>query len=144
MTCRTMAVVLGIAAMTIATDARAQDPADLKVESDQTPATERDTDAAEVGFVAKARRWAEEKRIADRIAPREGLYARFGGMVTGSGLALGAGYRKYLFDERVFADVSAALSTKLYKAVDAKARWARFWDDRVEIWSEFRYRDYPQ
>jgi outer membrane protein assembly factor BamA len=139
-----MAVVVGIAAMMITIDARAQDPADLKVEADQTPADERDSDAAEVGFVDKARRWAEEKRIADRISPREGLYARFGGMVTGSGLALGAGYRKYLFDERVFADVSAALSTKLYKAVDAKARWARFWDDRVEIWSEFRYRDYPQ
>lgn len=144
MTCRTMAVALGIAAMTIATDARAQNPADLKVESEQTPARERDTDSAEVGFIDKAKRWAEDKRIADRLAPREGVYARFGGMTTGSGLALGAGYRKYLFDERVFGDVSAALSTKLYKAVDAKARWAQFWDDRIEIWSDFHYRDYPQ
>ena len=144
MTCRTMAVALGIAAMMSATDVRAQDPADLKVESGQTPARERDSDAAEVGFVDKAKRWAEQRRIADRLSPREGVYARFGGMTTGSGLALGAGYRKYLFDERVFGDVSAALSTKMYKAVDAKARWAQFWDDRVEIWSDFNYRDYPQ
>ena len=28
--------------------------------------------------------------------------------------------------------------------MDARARWARFWDDRIELWSEFRYRDYPQ
>ena len=145
MTCRTVAIALGIAAMLMTTTAaHAQDPADVKVESDQTPARERDTDSAEVGFVDKAKRWAEEKRIADRIAPREGVYARFGGMVTGSGLALGAGYRKYFLDEKIFGDVSAALSTKMYKAVDAKARWAQFWGDRVEIWSDFHYRDYPQ
>ena len=136
-----MAVTLGIAAM-MASAAAAQEPAELKTDTTQTP--QRDDDAAEVGFVDKAKRWAEEKRIVDRIAPREGVYARFGGMTTGSGLALGAGYRKYLLDERIFTDVSAALSTKMYKAVDAKARWARFWGDRVEIWSDFRYRDYPQ
>jgi hypothetical protein len=145
MTCRTVAVALAIAAMMMtATAAHAQDPADLKVESDQTPARERDTDSAEVGFVDKAKRWAEEKRIADRLSPREGVYARFGGMTTGSGLALGAGYRTYFLDDRIFGDVSAALSTKLYKAVDAKARWAQFWGDRIEIWSDFHYRDYPQ
>ncbi len=142
MSCRALAVGLAIAIMTTATPAQAQEPAKLKVEDPQAP--DGDADAAEISFVDKARRWAEEKRIADRLSPREGPYARFGGMVTGSGLALGAGYRKYFFDERVFADVSAALSTKLYKAVDAKARWARFWGDRVELWSEFRYRDYPQ
>ena len=142
MTCRTVAVALGLAALMSTTAARAQQPPDLKVESTQAP--DRDDDAADIGFVDKARRWAEQKRIADRLSPREGVYARFGGMVTGSGLALGAGYRKYLFDERVFTDVSAALSTKMYKAVDAKARWAQFWGDRVEIWSDFHYRDYPQ
>ncbi len=143
MTCRTVAAALGIAAMVTTTAAWAQDAAELNADTPQQ-AQERDSDAADVGFVDKARRWAEEKRIADRISPREGVYARFGGMTTGSGLALGAGYRKYLFEERVFTDVSAALSTKMYKAVDAKARWAQFWGDRVELWSDFRYRDYPQ
>jgi outer membrane protein assembly factor BamA len=142
MTCRPMAVALGIAAMVITTTAaRAQQPDDLNVESAQV--RER-ADTADVSVVDKAKRWAEEKRIADRLSPREGVYARFGGMTTGSGLAVGAGYRKYLFDEQVFTEVSAALSTKLYKAVDAKARWAQFWGDRVELWSDFRYRDYPQ
>jgi hypothetical protein len=142
MTCRSMAVALTFAAMVNSTAASAQEPAELKTDTTQAP--EQDSDAAEVGFVDKAKRWAEEKRLAERIAPREGVYARFGGMTTGSGLALGAGYRKYLLDERIFTDVSAALSTKLYKALDARARWARFWDDRIELWSEFRYRDYPQ
>src|SRR5688572_13472900 len=126
MTCQTVAVALGIAAMVTTTAAWAQDSAELNADTPQQ-AQERDSDAADVGFVDKAKRWAEEKRIADRISPREGVYARFGGMTTGSGLALGAGYRKYLFEERVFTDVSAALSTKMYKAVDAKARWAQFW-----------------
>ena len=104
MTCRTVAVALGFAAMMMTTTAaQAQDPADLKIETTQTPARERDTDAADVGFVDKAKRWAEEKRIADRLSPREGVYARFGGMTTGSGLALGAGYRKYFLDERIFS-----------------------------------------
>jgi outer membrane protein assembly factor BamA len=137
-----MAVALGIAAMVGTTAAWAQDTAEVKTDAAQ--AQERDSDTADVSFVDKAKRWAEQKRIADRIAPREGVYARFGGMTTGSGLALGAGYRKYLFEERVFADISAALSTKMYKAVDAKARWAQFWGDRIELWSDFRYRDYPQ
>ena len=112
--------------------------------SDTPQQTERDADQGEIGAIDKAKRWAEEKHIVERIAPREGLYVRFGDMTTGSGLALGPGYRKYLFNERVFADVSAGLSTKLYKAFDAKARWAQFWNDRVELWSDFRYRDYPQ
>ena len=162
MTCRSVAVALGIAAMLTTASARAQEPADLKVEPAPTPeptvetaptpeltvesaqTPERDNDTAAVGMVNKARRWAEDKRIAERLAPREGVYARFGGMVTGSGFALGAGYRKYLLEERIFTDVSGALSTKFYKAVDAKARWAQFWDNRIEIWSDFRYRDYPQ
>jgi outer membrane protein assembly factor BamA len=140
-----MTVALGIAAMMMTTAAaHAQDPADVKVESDQAPARERDADSADIGLVDKAKRWAEQKRIADRLSPREGVYARFGGMTTGSGLAVGAGYRKYFFGERVFGDASAALSTKMYKAVDAKARWAQLWNDRIEIWSDFHYRDYPQ
>ena len=143
MICRSTIQVLGVAAMLTTAPAWAQEPAELKADA-AAQAPERDNDAADVSIVAKARRWAEEKRIADRLSPREGVYARFGGMVTGSGLALGAGYRKYLFNDRVLGDVSGALSTKWYKAIDAKARWAQLWGDRIEIWSDFRYRDYPE
>jgi outer membrane protein assembly factor BamA len=140
---RAAIVALGALAM-LGTPAWAQDTADVKVDAAQAP-PERDADSAELGFVAKARRWAEEHKIAERIAPREGLYVRFGGMVTGSGFAMGPGYRRYFgaADDQFF-DVSAAISAKAYKAFDAKGRVARFWNDRVELWSEFRYRDYPQ
>ena len=99
---------------------------------------------ADDGFIAKARRWAEEKKIAEKIAPREGVYARFGGMTTGSGFAVGPGYRRYFNGDDMFVDFSGALSTKAYKALDAEVRWARFWNDRVELWSDLRYRDYPE
>jgi outer membrane protein assembly factor BamA len=65
-------------------------------------------------------------------------------MTTGSGFAVGPGYRRYFRRDDMFVDLSGALSTKAYKALDARGRWARFWDDRVELWSEFRYRDYPE
>ena len=133
-----LAVRLAIAVMTT-TAARAQD---LRNSRSKTLRPLTRCDASEVSVVDKARRWAAEKQITDRLSPREGLYARFGGMVTGSGLALGAGYRKSS-STTVFADVSAALSTKFYKAVDARARWARFWrSDGAMV--RYRYRDYPQ
>src|SRR5262245_32919392 len=144
MTCRFMSVVLAIAAMLATAAASAQEPDELKTDAATAQAPERDDDTADVGIIAKARRWAEEKQIVDRLSPPEWAYPPLAGMTTGSGLALGAGYLNYLFDERIFTDVSAALSTKIYKAIDARARWAQFWNNRVEIWSDFRYRDYPQ
>lgn len=92
------------------------------------------------GAITKAKAYVE--RVGDRLDPEEGVYARFGGLTTGSGLALGAGYRTpKLF---IPIDVSGVLSTKLYKEVRVKARWAAFGGDRVEIWSTYRWRDFPQ
>jgi hypothetical protein len=140
MRCQFLAAAL-LAAL-CSTPALAQDAAESK--ADGGTQTTRETEPAEAGFVAKARRWAEEKKIAEKIAPREGVYARFGGMTTGSGFAVGPGYRRYFRRDDMYVDLSGALSTKAYKAFDARGRWARFWGDRVELWSEFRYRDYPE
>jgi hypothetical protein len=139
-TCRFLAGALVIALA--ASSAWAQAPAEPATDPAAPP--ERDATATDISTIDKAKRWAEEKRLLDRLSPREGIYPRFGGMTTGSGFAAGAGYRKYLFDEQLFTDVSAALSTKLYKAFDARARWAQLWSGRVELWSDFSYRDYPE
>ena len=41
----------------------------------------------------------------------------------------------------MFVDLSAAISIKAYKAVDAKvALAAGFWNERVELWTDYRYR----
>jgi outer membrane protein assembly factor BamA len=49
------------------------------------------------------------------------LYPRLGGLSEGSGLAGGMGYRRHF--DWAFVDVSAALSTKAYRGIDAQARW---------------------
>jgi hypothetical protein len=64
-------------------------------------------------------------------------------MTRGSGFAIGPGYRTHLFDERIFVDVSAGISIRGYKAADANVRWLQAFGDRVELWTDFRYEDFP-
>jgi outer membrane protein assembly factor BamA len=95
------------------------------------------------GPIAKIRDYVERINLAERMDPEEGLYPRVGGLTTGSGLALGGGYRtRKLWGRRV--DVSAVLSTKLYKELAAKVQWAAFGGDRVELWTTAKWRDFPQ
>jgi hypothetical protein len=101
-------------------------------------------DSSGPSFVRKIRNYIDDKQIIERLSPYNGVYPRFKGLTTGSGFAAGVGYRHHLFEDRLFADVSTIWSMKNYKAVDAKARWLRFWSDRVELWSEYRYRDFPE
>jgi hypothetical protein len=44
----------------------------------------------------------------------------------------------------VLVDVSGALSYKLYKAFDVRARWLQAWQDRAELWTEYTLEDFPQ
>jgi surface antigen Omp85-like protein len=117
----------------------AEQPAELKSETPQEPGTGGD------GFVAKLRRFADETQIVQRLnGDIDGWYPRLGRMTRGSGLAFGPGYRLHTFDDRIFVDLSAAISTKGYKAVDANVRWLTAFADRIELWTDFRYEDYPQ
>jgi hypothetical protein len=129
-----VAIVVGMPAA-----APAQQPADAAVET-QAP-------AAGVGesVVGRIRRIADEWQLVERLdGSVDGWYPRFGGMTTGSGFALGPGYRARLFGDRVFTDVSAALSHRGYKAVDVKAEWLNARYDRLELWTNLRYQDFPQ
>jgi outer membrane protein assembly factor BamA len=88
--------------------------------------------------------YVEENRIIERLTVADGFYPRIGGLTTGGGFAGGVGYRKHLLDEKLFMNVSGALSTKAYKAFDAQLRLPLLWRDRVELWTNFGYRDFPQ
>lgn len=90
------------------------------------------------------KQYLRDHDLPARLAPRNGFYPRLGGLTTGSGLAGGAGYRHHLFDDRLLADASGVVSYKAYVAVDLKARWLRFWDNRGEVWTAFRYGRFPQ
>jgi hypothetical protein len=94
-------------------------------------------------FVDKAKRWAEEHQIIERISGEvDGWYPRLGGMTRGGGFALGPGYRLRL--GTVLVDGSFAYSTKAYMAVDVKTRWLQAFDERFELWTNYRYEDFPQ
>jgi len=94
--------------------------------------------------VEKVLLYVEKNRILERLTVADGFYPRIGGLTSGSGFAMGVGYRKHLLDEALFANVSGALSTKIYKAFDAQLRLPVLWHDRIELWTNFRYRDFPE
>ena len=107
------------------------------VTAEARPQTER------VGFVEKAKGWADEHQIIERLnGDVDGWYPRLGGMTRGGGFAFGPGYRFHMND--VLLDMSMAISTKTYKAADVRVRWFRAFDDRFEFWTNYRYEDFPQ
>ncbi len=99
----------------------------------------------ERGFVQKAKRWADDTQIVERLSGDiDGWYPRLGGMTRGSGFAIGPGYRIHTFADRLFVDLSAGISIKGYKAADANIRWLQALGDRLELWTDVRYEDFPQ
>jgi outer membrane protein assembly factor BamA len=96
-------------------------------------------------FLAQLRRLARRTRIVERLdGTIDGWYPRLGGMTRGSGFVIGPGHRTHIVGDEVRVDLSAALSTKLYKAADARVRWARPLHHRLELWTDVRLEDYPQ
>ena len=118
----------------------AQAPTELNVNAAQEP-----TGDAEDGFVGKMKRWADDSQIMGRLnGDVDGWYPRLGGMTTGSGFSLGPGYRTHLTDRQIYVDLSAGFSMKGYKAFDAQVEWLQGRNDKAELWTNFRYQDFPQ
>jgi hypothetical protein len=135
-------VLVSIAVLVAPSVSSAQQPAGLPVAAD-------DPGEADEGFVDRLEDQAEEIAEKTQIIERlngdvDGWYPRLGGMTRGSGFAIGPGYRLHTFDDRIFVDLSAGISLKGYKAVDANVRWLQALDDRLELWTDFRYEDFPQ
>jgi hypothetical protein len=109
------------------------------------PTFEAQEPSSNSGFVESTRRWAEKHQILKRLSGDvDGWYPRLGGLTRGSGFALGPGYRTHVLNDRVLVDMSAAVSTRLYKAVDLRARWLQAWNEGLEVWTDYRFEDYPQ
>ena len=95
------------------------------------------------GFVDKAKNWAQDHQLMERLnGDVDGWYPRLGGMTRGGGFAFGPGYRLHWND--VLVDLSVGVSTKTYKAADIKVRWLQAFDERLELWTNYRYEDFPQ
>ena len=97
----------------------------------------------EVSFIDKAKDWAQQHQIIERLnGDVDGWYPRLGGMTRGGGFALGPGYRRHFGN--ILVDLSAGISTKTYTSADIKVRWLSALDERVELWTNYRYEDFPQ
>jgi hypothetical protein len=97
------------------------------------------------GFAAKVQDWAKKHQIVERLNGEiDGWYPRIGGMTRGGGFALGPGYRFHPMGGPVLVDVSAGMSFKLYKSVDANIRWYRSANEKFEFWTDYRWEDFPQ
>jgi hypothetical protein len=117
-----------------------------------TPAWAQDGDADTAeehrgvrGHVDRMRQWTRDTKLLERLSGEiDGWYPRMGGITRGSGFSGGPGLRGSVFGNRLYLDASAAISTKGYTAFDARARWFEALDRRVELWTEFRFEDFPQ
>lgn len=134
-------VLTALVTAVLATSSGAQQTApaqDTTVASEAAAAPQDDG-----GFIDKAEDWAERTQIVDRLnGDVDGWYPRLGGMTRGGGFALGPGYRFHVGDTLV--DLSAGISMRAYKSVDAKVRWINAYDERLELWTNYRYEGFPQ
>src|SRR5688572_26375381 len=131
-------VFAAVLALVTTSAAYAQQPAtaDGSAQAVQSAAVPAQDDGD--GFVDKAKGWADKHQIIERLnGDVDGWYPRLGGMTRGGGFALGPGYRFHAGD--VLVDLSAGVSLKAYKAVDAKVRWVQAYNERVEFWTNYRY-----
>ena len=136
------------AAVLLSSPARAQDPAEAATRADLLAtirAQKAETLAAyEPTKIEKTLLYLEEHRIIERLTIADGWYPRIGGLTTGGGFAGGAGYRKHLFGDDLFVDLSAAISTKAYKSVDVHVGYPELLGGHLEVATNLRWRDFPQ
>jgi hypothetical protein len=129
-------VVLGLTVALVSSTLNAQD---------QGSAPRSQQPESEDGFVDKAKEWSKDHQMMERLdGDVDGWYPRLGRMTRGAGFALGPGYRTHVFGDRVLLDVSAGISIRVYKSVDVNARWFQSADGRFELWTDYRFEDFPQ
>lgn len=74
-----------------------------------------------------------------------GLYADIKSLIPGSGwLGAGPGYRMWYAKDRALLDVSGAISTRAYKAVQARFELPKLAHSRLAVGSQFKWQDYTQ
>ena len=138
-------IALSLAALTPPSTAYAQDavPTEPPREAVAVEAAAAAAQDSGEGFADKAKDWANRTQIVDRLnGDIDGWYPRLGGMTRGGGFAIGPGYRMHVGD--VLVDLSAGISIKSYKSADVKVRWLNAFDERVELWTNYRFEDFPQ
>lgn len=88
--------------------------------------------------------WIEESHIIDRLNPPEGFYPVAGGIVRGSAMGLGLGYRRRPAGGRVLLDTSAAWTYRGYRSLQVAAGLPSMGRRPMALQAGVRWFDYPQ
>jgi hypothetical protein len=83
-----------------------------------------------------------ESRLQDWSG--DGLHPVTGGMIPGTGIAIGPGYRHHLFGNRAVVDASGEVSASQSRIMRSQLEWPRFFTDRVSVGAELKYQDFTQ
>lgn len=143
MTHRLMTALVALAVIASASIAYAQEPVAVEA-AVAAPGAEADEGLMD-RLEDRAEAFNDKTQIVERLNGEvDGWYPRLGGMTRGGGFAIGPGYRTHVAGGRLFADLSAGMSVKGYKSADVNVRWLQAFNDRVELWTDFRYEDFPQ
>jgi outer membrane protein assembly factor BamA len=101
-------------------------------------------EAYQPGRLERAMIYIEENNLLGRFSSaQDGWYPRLGGLTTGSGFAIGPGYRRH-FGRDGIVEVSGVWSVKAYRAIDADVRLPSFAGNRLTVDVGVHYRHYPQ
>lgn len=74
----------------------------------------------------------------------DGFYPQMVGMINGAGVSFGPGFRHHLMGDRAVLDVSAAMSWRRYRSVDARIAWPRLVGDRLSLGAQAVYHDFTR
>jgi outer membrane protein assembly factor BamA len=98
------------------------------------------TDGSPAGFwLDRTFLWVES-RLQDWSG--DGLHPAMGGMIPGTGIAIGPGYRRHLFGDRAIVDASGAVSTGRSRVMRSRLEWPRLFADRLSVGAELKYQDF--
>jgi hypothetical protein len=137
---RTCAV---IAVCASAASAGAQETrADVLAEERAAKAQEPETPASGASWLERTFSWGEAK-LQNASGPQEGLYPELGGMIPGSGISVGPGYRHRLFNDAI-VDASAAVSWHQYTMLRSRLEVPQLFTEHLSAGTELKYQDFTQ
>lgn len=95
------------------------------------------------GPIARGYMWGIS-RVDGGSGKSDGLYPEFGGLIPGSGLSIGPGYRQHLFGDRAIVSASAATSARRYTMMQSKIEWPQLFHNRLSLGGQVKYQDFTQ
>jgi len=74
----------------------------------------------------------------------DGLHPVTGGMIPGTGIAIGPGFRHHLFGNQAIVDASGAVSAGRSRVMRSRLEWPQLFTNRLSVGAELKYQDFTQ